>query len=127
MILLHHVGRRSGDAREAVVEVVRYDAMTDSFVICSGFGEQSQWFQNVMAQPDITITSKRRTIDVHAVRLPPEVAAKELTSYGERHPRAVKKLMSYLELDPDEEKATGYANASQALPVLHLTPRRSLT
>ncbi len=106
-----------------MVEVVRHDTMTDSFIICSGFGEQAQWFQNVMAQPDITITSKRRDIAVHAVRLPPDVAAKELTSYGERHPRAAKKLMSYLELNPDEEQASGYAKASQALPVLHLRPR----
>ncbi len=122
-VLLHHVGRRSGQPRQAVVEVVRHDSLTDSFIICSGFGEQSQWFQNVMASPDLAITSGRRTLDVHAVRLPPDLGAGELRSYGQRHPRAVDKLMSYLELDPDEERTGGYEKAAESLPVLQLTPR----
>ncbi len=121
-ILLHHVGRLSGQPREAVVEVLRHDDVTDSFVICSGFGEQSQWFQNVLATPDLTITSRRRNLAVHAERLAPEAAAAELRAYDRLHPKAARKLMGYLGLDADEEKASGYAHAGELLPVLCLTP-----
>jgi hypothetical protein len=38
-VLLNHIGRRSGQPRQAVVEVVRHDKRTGTYIVASGFGE----------------------------------------------------------------------------------------
>ena len=50
MLLLEHLGRKSGARRYAVLEVVDHPR-TDEYVIVSGFGERSQWYRNVVANP----------------------------------------------------------------------------
>ncbi|MEZ4615481.1 MAG: nitroreductase family deazaflavin-dependent oxidoreductase [Caldilineaceae bacterium] len=54
-VLINHIGRKSGQVRQVVVEVVRHDQTTDSYIVCSGFGRQAQWYQNLLATPAVTI------------------------------------------------------------------------
>jgi F420H(2)-dependent quinone reductase len=46
-LMFTHIGRKSGMQRHTVVEVVRYNAVTDTYFIVSGFGEKSDWFRNI--------------------------------------------------------------------------------
>jgi hypothetical protein len=50
-LLLHHLGRNSGLPRQTVLEVVKYDADTDTYFIASGFGKQSDWYRNLLKTP----------------------------------------------------------------------------
>ncbi|MCB8997872.1 MAG: nitroreductase family deazaflavin-dependent oxidoreductase [Actinobacteria bacterium] len=116
-ILLHHIGRTSGLPREAVVEVVAQPG--ECFVICSGFGTQSQWYRNVVARPDIDITTRNRRIRVHARELTTQQAEEQMADYTRRHPRAAKRLADYMGFSgPDAS-----ARVAAELPFLELCPR----
>lgn len=121
-LLLNHVGRNSGRPRQAVVEVVRHDPESDCYVICSGWGEQSQWYQNVMAAPDVSIVVGRRRLAVHAQRLDAEAAGAAMVDYAARHPGAARKLAGYLGFESDGGDES-YRQVGAALPFLRLCPR----
>src|SRR5699024_304974 len=53
MLMLEHVGRRSGEARYAVLEVIGRPA-PGRILIASGFGHGSQWYRNLEAEPRCT-------------------------------------------------------------------------
>ena len=52
---LYHVGRKSGQVRQTVVEVVHHERTGDTYYIVSGWGYKAQWYQNLMAMPDVVI------------------------------------------------------------------------
>lgn len=56
MLMLEHIGRKSGTPRNAVLEVVDHPA-PDTYVIASGFGKNSQWYRNIVANPGFGFTS----------------------------------------------------------------------
>ncbi|MCP5058619.1 MAG: nitroreductase family deazaflavin-dependent oxidoreductase [bacterium] len=121
-LLLHHVGRRSGLARQAVLEVVRHDPATHTCIIASGFGERADWFRNLMAQPETRIELGWKKIDIQAERLPRDEAEREMLDYGQRNPRAAKmvaKLIGY-EHDGTDEDLRSLAGV---LPLIRLQPR----
>lgn len=88
MLLLEHVGRKSGQRRHVVLEVVAHET-PDSYVIVSGFGESAQWLRNVMAEPQVRIsTGRRKSVPALARRMTVAEADAALRSYIARHPRA---------------------------------------
>ncbi|HIL81283.1 MAG TPA: nitroreductase family deazaflavin-dependent oxidoreductase [Myxococcales bacterium] len=120
-ILLHHVGRRSGLARQAVLEVVRHDPATNTCIIASGLGERADWFRNLMAQPEARIELGWKRIDIRAERLPLDEAELEMLDYGQRNPRSAKlvaKLIGY-EHDGTDEDLRSLAGV---LPLIRLQP-----
>ena len=97
MLMLEHRGRRTGQPRYVVLEVVdRPDP--DTYVIVSGFGAASQWYRNLLADPHVRISvGRRRNLNAVTQRLSPSAAQETLDRYAERHPRAWKHLRSVLE------------------------------
>ena len=87
-LMLTHIGRRSGLPRQAVLEVVRHDSLTDSYVVASGWGEKANWFLNILKRPRVLIAVGFRRLEVKAVRLSPQGAQHEFSDYARRHPRA---------------------------------------
>ncbi|CAN5466992.1 hypothetical protein BH09ACT8_BH09ACT8_03450 [soil metagenome] len=101
MLLLEHRGRRSGEVRHVVLEVVDRPS-ADSYVIVSGFGKGSQWCRNVLADPQVRITvGWRRKSPAVAELLPDDAAESVLGRYAERHPRAWQHLRHTLEAASD--------------------------
>jgi deazaflavin-dependent oxidoreductase (nitroreductase family) len=119
-MLLHHVGRKSGLPREAVVEVVRHDAASGDYYICSGFGEKAQWYQNLMAEPNIGIQVGTQEMDVRAARITPDDGSTEMLDYAARHPGAAKKLAGFMGF-PEDGSEAAYQEAGRVLPFLRLT------
>jgi deazaflavin-dependent oxidoreductase (nitroreductase family) len=116
-LLLHHIGRKSGLPRQAVVEVVTRNGAC--FVIASGFGEQSQWYQNVMAHPDLDITFGTRRVAVHAQRLGVDEASEAMRTYTREHPKAAARLASYMGFHgPDAVEQVAHE-----IPFVELCPR----
>ena len=97
MLLLEHVGRKTGHVRRVVLEVVdRSDH--DRYVVVSGFGTQAQWFQNVLAHPDVRVQVGSRALrPALAQLLDPQEAAAALDRYATAHPRAWARLRPVLE------------------------------
>ena len=94
MLLLHHVGRISGEPRENVLEIVDKNSEADSFTVASGFGKKSDWYKNIIKQPNVSITVGRKEILVTARPLAPDESGQAMVNYAKRHPKAAKNLMS---------------------------------
>ncbi|MGH9498641.1 MAG: nitroreductase family deazaflavin-dependent oxidoreductase [Terriglobales bacterium] len=60
LLLLTHIGRRSGLRRQTVLEVVQYRQDGPEVVVANGFGPDSDWLRNIEAKPgeEVTIDSE---------------------------------------------------------------------
>jgi deazaflavin-dependent oxidoreductase (nitroreductase family) len=122
-VLLTHIGRKSGQERKSVLEVVRYDKANGACVVASGWGHKSDWFKNITANPNITFqVASRRSAGI-AERLSPEAAAQELADYARRHPAAFRELAAFMgyRLDGTEEDIRA---AGRMLPMFLFRPQK---
>jgi deazaflavin-dependent oxidoreductase (nitroreductase family) len=95
-LLLEHTGRISGKLRRAVLEVVSSSPESGLYYVVSGFGSRSDWYQNVLREPQVVIQVGRHRFRATAQQLPPQQAAKLMLSYSEEHPGNLKALSSLL-------------------------------
>ena len=123
MLLLHHTGRKSGLPRQNVLEIVDHDQATGTYYVASGFGKKSDWYQNIVKQPDVTITVGREETPVAAVPLPPEDSGKALVDYAHRNPTAAKTLMRLCGYKVDGSDEDFFIMGRDNLPFIALKPR----
>ena len=90
IILLNHIGRKTGTIHQAVVRVVSHDTDSDTYYIASAWGFKSQWPRNLLAHPEIVVQIGRRKLTVDAQPLTPEQGTHVLLDYRQRHPKAAK-------------------------------------
>lgn len=97
ILLLEHVGRKSGLPRYAALEVVDHSA-PDTYVVASGFGRKAQWFRNIEANPRVRVYagSHAPRTAVARVLTTPE-ADRTLAAYRTRHPKAWERMRPVLE------------------------------
>ena len=88
LIVLNHIGRKTGAIHQAVVRVVSHKADPDTYYIASAWGFKSQWPRNLLAHPEITVQIGRRKLTVDAQPLTPEQGAHVLLDYRQRYPEA---------------------------------------
>lgn len=121
--MLTHTGRKSGKRRHVVVEVVDHDKTTDTYYIASGWGEKSDWFQNIQKTPETSIHVGRRYFGTLAKRLPVKEGEKHVTIYAREHPFAFRELSGIMleeRLDPTPDNARRLADK---IPIVALRPR----
>lgn len=121
-LLINHIGRKSGKMRQAVVEVVYQDKQTGAFMVASGFGEQADWYKNLMVHPQVSIQVGRKRMNAHAKRLPAPQAAEALLNYHQRHPTALRTLAKILgyQIDGSQEDIRFLAGV---IPIVSFTPQ----
>ena len=86
-ILLTHTRRKTGKPRQAVLEVIQYNKEKGAYVMASGFGEKSDWYQNVIINPDIIIQVGRKRMTARAERLGLREATEIMLDYNRRNPK----------------------------------------
>ncbi|HVV12000.1 nitroreductase family deazaflavin-dependent oxidoreductase [Amycolatopsis sp.] len=97
LLMLEHVGRRTGALRYVVLEVVDRPAL-DEYVIVSGFGEAAQWYRNIQAHPGVRVwCGPRRAAAASATPMTEADAAAALDRYIQSHPGAWKNLRAAIE------------------------------
>ncbi|NLF52558.1 MAG: nitroreductase family deazaflavin-dependent oxidoreductase [Leptolinea sp.] len=104
-LLLNHRGRKSGLYRKAVIEVVKFDHEAGFYYVVSGFGPRSDWYQNVIAHPDVTIQVGSKKMKARGEKVPLTVTEEILLDYSIRHPGALKTLSRILGYAIDECEA----------------------
>lgn len=124
-VMLHHVGRKTGQLRRTVVEVVGHDKVRDTYYIVSGWGFKANWYQNLRAAPEITIQVGSRKLEVYAETMPAKEGAQILLDYRQKHPFAARELSRLLgvnlsETSPEELEAI----IQESMPVVALQPRK---
>ncbi|MFC4128277.1 nitroreductase family deazaflavin-dependent oxidoreductase [Nocardia rhizosphaerae] len=97
LLMLRHIGRRSGQPRYVVLEVVDRPA-TGEYVLVSGFGTTAQWYRNVRADPHVRISTGRlRNAAATATPMTEGESAIALEHYIRSHPAAWDKLRGTIE------------------------------
>lgn len=114
-VLLAHRGRRTGLTRQTVLEVV--DTDSTSLLVAAAWGERSDWFQNVKANPSVAITSGRRR-DVRAIAtvLDTSDATRVFERYRVNHKSAARGLAKAFHLPFGDAAAM-----AKLVPVVRLT------
>jgi deazaflavin-dependent oxidoreductase (nitroreductase family) len=84
-LLLTTVGRKSGRPRQAVVDVLRHDAATDTYYVVSAYGARSDWYRNLQANPAVRVQVRWRKFPARAATLPKEEAEEVLLDHWRRH------------------------------------------
>ena len=114
---LEHTGRKSGLRRQAVLEVVEIDDSA-SPIVASGYGERSNWYRNVTANPDIAFTVGRKRVLATAERLDHAEAVAVLDRYRTNHAKAAKVIGARLGVSLVDD----LDNAASKLPLFRLVP-----
>jgi deazaflavin-dependent oxidoreductase (nitroreductase family) len=107
ILLVHHVGARSGQDR---VNPVAYLQEGDRYVIFAskaGAPTNPDWYHNLMAHPDVSVEVGDDTIDVTASEAQGDERARLFNIQAERTPQF----------------AEYQANTERQIPVIVLTPR----
>jgi len=116
MLLLEHVGRRTGARRHVVLEVVGHPG-PDTYVVASGFGRRAQWFRNLAVEPRARVwVGGHGPRSAVARELSTEEADRVLAAYLARHRRAWDALKPVLE----NTLGSGIDEQGTQLPMLEL-------
>ena len=121
-VLIRHVGRKSGLPRQAVVEVVRYDKQTDTYIVAVGFGEKTNWYLNLLAESAAAIQVGRRKIDVCARQLSQTEGGMEMLKYARRNQNLARQLSKFMGFEVDGS-AADYREMGEMLIFMALEPR----
>lgn len=116
ILMLEHVGRKSGEPRYAVLEVIDHPVPA-RYVIASGFGRKAQWFRNIEANPRVRVYAGSRAPAPATARIlsGPE-ADRTLATYRSRHPRAWAQFKEVLE----ETLGVPITDSDTPLPMVEL-------
>lgn len=125
-LLLHHIGRKSGLPRQAVLEVAGYNKVADTFTVASGFGPKSQWYQNLRAQPQVMIQVGRRRLLTTAVLLSPQASGERMVAYAHHHPTAAQNLMQLIGYETDGSDESYRALGQTHIPFVDFEPQAEL-
>lgn len=91
-LMLTHTGRKSGLRRQTVIEVVQHDKKTDTYYVVSGWGEKSDWYQNIRKSPRVSVQVGGRKFQATAEFIPLEKAIEIMNTYAHEHPIAFSEL-----------------------------------
>ena len=84
-LLLIHVGRRTGQRRETVLEVLEYRDIGPEAIVLSAFGRNADWLRNIEVGPaPEVIVASRRFIAAHRI-LDMNEAAAAMRGYEQRN------------------------------------------
>lgn len=126
VLLLTTTGRRTGLPRTTGVSFM---PLAGRYVVFSGWGIRSDWYRNLLANPEVTIRVGRRRLQATAEPVRDPARRRELMlRMRERSarcgpPRLLRPLLRMTRVfDYDAEIALGVAQA-EALPVVELVPQ----
>lgn len=121
-LLLTHTGRKSGKLHQTVLEVVRHDKPSNTYIIASGWGTRSDWMQNITKTPEVIIQVGNQRLSARAERLSPTQAESELRTYAQQHPEAFRRLAGLMTGQPWWDGAEYYQELAQSVPMFVLCP-----
>ncbi|HJS19060.1 MAG TPA: nitroreductase family deazaflavin-dependent oxidoreductase [Anaerolineales bacterium] len=125
-LMLTHTGRKSGKSRQTIIEVVQHDNQTDTYYVVSGWGEKSDWYQNIRKSPEVTVQAGRRKFIAQAGPVPYDQAEEIMETYAREHPaafRELNKLFLGKRVEPGKDDA-GYL--AERMPMIAFHPERTV-
>ena len=119
-IHLKHWGRKSGQLKETVIEVIDQDKTNGVLYSASGFGKQSQWFKNISVNNAVFVTLRNTEFEASASVLSADEATEVLLRYVKVHPNSIKSVarLSGYEMDGSEKDVIAF---SQIIKIVKFT------
>jgi deazaflavin-dependent oxidoreductase (nitroreductase family) len=99
IVMLEHLGRRSGKLRQTPLEVVRRHE--DSYILCSGTGPKADWYRNIKSTPAVGLWVGSRRHNVDQRFLDDSEAATTFAAYEQAHPKAAVRLTGLMGVSHD--------------------------
>ncbi|MGD2044131.1 MAG: nitroreductase family deazaflavin-dependent oxidoreductase [Acidimicrobiia bacterium] len=117
-LMLEHTGRKSGETRRTILEVVVDDP--DAAYVAAAWGDKAQWLQNVKADPRVTFHLGSHRYNTEAEVVEPERAHELMERYASLHPKVLDRLASYMLDDPGDSPQEQATRLAERIPVVRL-------
>jgi deazaflavin-dependent oxidoreductase (nitroreductase family) len=101
-----HRGRKSGQIRRTILEVLHYDPQTHEVLVVSGWEGKTDWYRNIQREPALEVRLGRVHYRPDQEFLSPQETARLILTLFRQHPREVRFVGPLLGIDPDAEDAT---------------------
>lgn len=124
-LLLTHIGRSSKVPRQAVIEVVAHDKATDMYFVVSGWGEKSDWYQNIRKTPSVVVQVAGRKFQADAELIPVEKAICILETYAREHPVTFRELSGLFLGERMKAGSDASRQLAERMPMVGFRPKRS--
>jgi len=122
MIILHHTGRRSHQPRVSGLDKVSYDADTDRYFVVAAYGPTSDWWLNVIADPNVSIEIDGRTVKAEASPVDHDEAVTIMTNVTQDNPNLRNRVCKHANVNSDDPEAMSKVvavNPLMAFQVVH--------
>jgi len=100
-----HRGRKSGQIRRTILEVLHYDPKTQEVLVVSGWEGKTDWYRNIERESALEVHVGRVHYRPVKEFLSPEETAQLILTLFRQHPREVRFVGQLLGIDPDAEDA----------------------
>ena len=121
-LMLTHIGRKSGQPHQTVIEVVQHKKETDTYYVVSGWGEKSDWYQNIRKSPQVSIQVGSRKFQTKAEFIPLEKATGIMQIYAHEHPVAFSELSGLFLGERLKPGSDAPARIAQKMPMVAFHP-----
>ena len=120
ILLLTTTGRKSGKPRLTPLEYV-YDRENDRYRIAAGWGGHTDWFRNLLKDPNVTVQVGWRKFNAIAERACDEEVAQYMMHVSERHAE-MDKVWNRWSDRPLDGTFESYVHAAKFFPSVWLKP-----
>jgi len=93
-MLISTTGRKTGKRRDSMVDVMDYDASTDTYYIEAAYGSRADWFKNIKANPIFDAQVGRRKFKAQAQELDAAGTGEMLVRFFRRKPAYTRSVMA---------------------------------
>ena len=94
--MITHIGRKTGQRRQTVLEIIQYDPSTQECIVIAGWGARSDWYRNIEIQPAVLVQVGRLRYRPQQRLLSSEETLTILQEYPRRHPFRARFLLPLL-------------------------------
>jgi deazaflavin-dependent oxidoreductase (nitroreductase family) len=96
-LMVTHVGRKTSRIRQTVLDVIDHNPETHEYIVAAAYGRQSDWYQNIQAQPALSVQIGRDRYTPQQRNLSPEETLNLLRDYMQQpHSKAFRQFMRML-------------------------------
>lgn len=119
--MLEHEGRKTGQTRRTVLEVVVDDP--DAAHVAAAWGGEAQWLKNVRANPSVRFYLGSHRYETVAEMVTTDEAQRLMSRYAEEHPTALDKLARFMLDDPGDTIEEQASRVATTIPMVRLPKR----
>ena len=121
-LMLTHIGRKSGQPRQVVLEVVRHDTDTSVYFVAAGWRGKADWYKNIQEIPSVQVTVGEYTFKATAVVMQLVEAAATFYIYARRYPLAFHELSRLMMGEMLQSTQEDCFRLAQSVPLVKLIP-----